>query len=315
MNNIPPQYGQVVSVNISSEKGTIKKPVPEIKITDTGIEGDAHAGAWHRQISLLAQENIERFAAAANRTFSCGEFAENITTQGIDLLATAVFDRITIGEVELEVTQHGKKCHGDGCAIYREVGQCVMPKEGLFCRVLQGGVIKPGDRITHQPHYLDCLVLTLSDRAHQGIYEDQSGPRVQKHLEELFTGKRGRPRITTRILPDDAEALRKALIEARDAHAAVVFTTGGTGVGPRDITPDVVMELADKTIPGIMEHIRMKFGADKPNALLSRSVAAILDKTLVYTLPGSVKAVDEYMGEIGKTIEHTLYMLYGLDTH
>ena len=309
------QTGQVVSVNISTEKGTVKKPVPEIELIETGVKGDAHAGVWHRQVSLLALESIERFAAAAGRTFAYGDFAENITTHGIDLLATAVFDRLIIGEVELEITQHGKKCHGDGCAIFREVGRCVMPHEGIFCRVLQGGTIKAGDTIVHQPHYLDCRIITLSDRSHQGVYEDLSGPRAQKHLEELFTGKRGRPRITTQVLPDDAEALHAALVAARDEGAALVLTTGGTGIGPRDITPDVVMALADKTIPGIMEHIRMKFGADKPNALLSRSVAVVLGKTLVFTLPGSVRAVDEYMGEIGKFLEHALYMLYGLDTH
>ncbi len=309
------QTGQVVSVNISNEKGTVKKPVSEIELIETGIKGDAHAGVWHRQVSLLAVESIDRFSAAAGRIFDHGDFAENITTCGIDLLATAVFDRLIIGEVELEITQHGKKCHGDSCAIFTEVGRCVMPHEGIFCRVLQGGTIKAGDSIVHQPHYLDCRVITLSDRAHQGVYEDLSGPRVQKHLEELFTGKRGRPRITTQVMPDDAEALRAALVLARDEGAALVITTGGTGIGPRDITPDVVMSLADKTIPGIMEHIRIKFGTEKPNALWSRSVAAILGKTMVFTLPGSVKAVDEYMGEISKSLEHALYMLYGLDTH
>ena len=95
----------------------------------------------------------------------------------------------------------------------------------------------------------------------------------------------------------------------------MIFTTGGTGVGPRDITPDVVTELCDKFIPGIMDHIRLKFGADKPNALLSRSVAGVAGSTLIYTLPGSVRAVQEYMQEILKTLEHLILTLHGLDDH
>ena len=307
--------GAVVSVNISREKGTPKESVANISVDDAGIMGDAHAGNWHRQISLLAMESVERFGADAGRAFSCGDFAENITTRGIDLMATSVFDRFTIGEVELEVTQLGKKCHGDGCAIYQEVGQCVMPREGIFCRVLQGGAIKAGDAIRYRPFTLKCRIITLSDRAHQGVYEDLSGPRVQERLEAYFAGKRWRPQITLELLPDDAERLREALVAARNEDAALIITTGGTGIGPRDITPEVVTALADKIIPGIMEHIRVAYGATKPNALLSRSVAAVIGETLVYTLPGSVKAVDEYMNEITKNLEHILLMLHGLDAH
>jgi len=94
-----------------------------------------------------------------------------------------------------------------------------------------------------------------------------------------------------------------------------VITTGGTGVGPRDITPETVAGVFEKIIPGIMENIRMKFGQAKPNALLSRSVAAVGGQTQCYALPGSVRAVDEYMGEILKTLEHVIYMLHGLDVH
>jgi molybdopterin adenylyltransferase len=94
-----------------------------------------------------------------------------------------------------------------------------------------------------------------------------------------------------------------------------VVTTGGTGIGPRDITPDVVMALADRLVPGVMEAIRVKFGAEHPGALLSRGVVAVRGRTLIYTLPGSVRAVEEYLGEILQTLEHALCMLHGLDTH
>jgi len=137
----------VISVNISTEKGTIKTPVPEIYINQKGVSGDAHAGDWHRQVSLLANESIEKWGKQANRKVKYGEFAENITTQGIVLYETTPGDRLLIGEVELEVTQIGKKCHGTGCAIFNEVGNCVMPKEGIFAKVIKTGSIKAGDEI------------------------------------------------------------------------------------------------------------------------------------------------------------------------
>ncbi len=142
---------RVVSVNISEKKGTIKLPVEFIELSSTGVTNDAHAGKWHRQVSLLAKESNEKFALAAKREVAYGEFAENITTEGIVLYKTVPGDRLIIGETELEITQIGKKCHGDSCAIFREVGSCVMPKEGIFARVIKGGIIRPGDELIYIP--------------------------------------------------------------------------------------------------------------------------------------------------------------------
>lgn len=142
---------RVVSVNISEKKGTIKLPVDFIELSSTGVTNDAHAGKWHRQVSLLAKESNEKFALAAKREVAYGEFAENITTEGIVLYKTVPGDRLIIGETELEITQIGKKCHGDSCAIFREVGSCVMPKEGIFARVIKGGIIRPGDELIYIP--------------------------------------------------------------------------------------------------------------------------------------------------------------------
>lgn len=307
--------GSVVSVNISEEKGTVKVPVAEIVIDDKGIVGDAHAGSWHRQVSLLAAEDIEVFSKEADRKISPGEFAENITVSGIDLGRVAVLDRFIIGDVELEVTQIGKKCHGDGCAIFREIGQCVMPKRGLFCRVISGGTIKSGDRVEFIERPFAVRVLTLSDRAFAGVYTDRSGARAKEILEEYFAPKRWHCRIDNALLADDADELSGELGKAIESHVDVIFTLGGTGVGPRDITPETVAGVCDKTIPGIMESIRVKYGKDKPSALLSRSVAGVAGRTLIYALPGSVRAVEEYLSEILKTLEHTVFMLHGLDTH
>ncbi len=316
----PHEHGpRIVSVNRSATKGTSKKPVSEIRIGGFGVEDDAHAGPGHRQVSLLAMESIAHFSAESGQAFEPGDFAENITTAGLAIAQARLLDRIRIGAdgpeaVLLEVTQIGKRCHGE-CAIYQKVGRCVMPKEGVFCRVLQGGVVHPGASLALRPRVLKVRILTLSDRASRGEYEDQSGPRLRRRLEDGFGGKPWPLEIRTAVLPDDEEPLRAALKAAREDCVDLLFTTGGTGIGPRDITPDVVGAMADKLIPGIMEHIRLKYGADKPRALISRSLAAVMGQTLVYALPGSVRAVDEYMTEIVKTLEHSLCMVHGLDAH
>lgn len=138
---------RVVSVNISSKKGMRKKAVDRIEVLiDHGIEGDAHAANWHRQISLLAQESIDKMVAMGLNV-GPGDFAENITTIGIDLLALPVGSRIRIGtDVVAEVTQIGKECH-NRCAIYYQAGDCVMPKEGIFVKVIDEGAINTGDII------------------------------------------------------------------------------------------------------------------------------------------------------------------------
>lgn len=137
---------KVIAVCISENKGERKTPVASVELRENhGIVGDAHAGEWHRQVSLLAAESIEKMRRMGLDVDS-GDFAENITTQGIDLPALPVGTRLTVGETLLEVTQIGKECH-TRCAIYHQAGDCVMPKEGIFARVITGGVVKPGDPI------------------------------------------------------------------------------------------------------------------------------------------------------------------------
>jgi molybdopterin adenylyltransferase len=164
------------------------------------------------------------------------------------------------------------------------------------------------------PDKFEVLIITLSDRADRGEYKDLSGPRIEKILSEYFSSLNWVYNIHLTLIPDDAVIFRELLTSAGSLYN-IIITTGGTGIGPRDITVDTVIPLLSKEIPGIMEYIRIKFGAEKPNALLSRSVAGIIGKTLIYTLPGSVRAVEEYMTEILKTLEHTIYMQYGIDRH
>lgn len=306
---------RVVSVNISEKKGTVKKPVPFIELTTTGVLNDAHAGNWHRMVSLLGTESFRKFEKEAKREVQYGEFAENITTEGIILYETAPLDRLLIGETELEITQIGKKCHGKGCAIYNEVGNCVMPKEGIFARVLKGGLVKSGDNVEYLQKVFKVMVITLSDRASSGVYDDLSGPEIINNLQQFFSENRWKFEIDKQLIPDNPEIFESLLLKARSENYDMVFSTGGTGIGPRDYSPEVAKKLIDKEIPGIMEAIRMKFGAEKPNALLSRGVAGLMGNTLTYVLPGSVKAIKEYMGEIKITLRHLVFMQKGIDIH
>ena len=137
----------VVSVNISEKKGTVKKPVESVTLKlRHGIVGDAHAGDWHRQISMLATESVDTMRADCAISLDAGIFAENINTVGIDLKSLPVGTRLRIGETEVEVTQIGKECHND-CAIRRQVGRCVMPTEGIFVIVVKEGIVRAGDAV------------------------------------------------------------------------------------------------------------------------------------------------------------------------
>lgn len=139
--------GEVVAVCISENKGERKTLVPQVELrVDHGIVGDAHAGDWHRQVSLLAEESIEKMRRLG-LSVTAGAFAENITTRGLDLVSLPVGTRLHLGETLVEVTQIGKECH-TRCAIYYQAGDCVMPKEGIFAKVLRGGMVKPGDAVS-----------------------------------------------------------------------------------------------------------------------------------------------------------------------
>ena len=137
----------VVSVNISERKGEQKHPVPEIQLKFRhGIVGDAHAGDWHRQVSLLAEESVDTMRAAAPMDLPAGAFAENINTRGLALKTLPVGTLLKVGPAILRVTQIGKECHND-CAIKKAVGRCVMPTEGIFATVEREGTVRPGDTI------------------------------------------------------------------------------------------------------------------------------------------------------------------------
>ena len=306
---------KVVSVNISSQKGTVKTPVPDISITPLGVEGDANAGKRHRPVSLLGLESIEKFKRQTGNEISCGEFAENITTSGMLLYEARLLDKFIIGETELEITQIGKDCKACDCTIFKETGSCIIAEEGVFCRVLKKGSIKAGDEVIYQPRVITIKVITMSDRASSGTFPDRTGPLVVELLEVYFKSFSYPVNIEHTIIGDDKDHLHNLLLKCRDNKIDIVITTGGTGISPRDITPDIVKLLLDKEIPGIMELIRIKYGQEKNSALLSRSIAGVMGHSLVFTLPGSVRAVNEYLEEITKGLLNMIYMINQIDSH
>lgn len=301
---------KVLSVSLSSERGP-KKEVEKLTLDSKGVVGDVHTGSV-RPISIIDISHINKFRNLTEaRETQFGEFAENITSEGLHDIDFKTFDLLKIGDAILEVTQVGKPFHDQ----FRELGNYVMPRVGIFCRVKKEGIINPGDKIEFIPKIYKAIVITLSDRASSGEYEDRSGPRIKEMLDSFFKKLKVNFEINSEIIPDNRKKLTEILEKAKESKYDVIITTGGTGIGPRDITVETVQPMLDKEIPGIMEMIRMKYGIVKPNALLSRGVAGVIGQSLIYTLPGSVKAVQEYMEEILKTLQHLTLMLHGIDSH
>ncbi len=302
---------KILSVSLS-DKRSRKYPAKEIELSENGVIGDVHRGSGNRQVSIIDVSHIETFRKLTEaRKTEAGEFAENIRVSGLGNIRIIPFDRFKIGEAELEVTQTGKPFHRE----FSEIGHYVMPRKGIFCRVVNTGKIKAGDEMQYIPKKYKALIITLSDRASRGEYEDRSGPVIKEMLTDFFNKKELPHKISSEIILDDEKLLKNLIFEAIKEKYDVIITTGGTGIGKRDITVETIQPMLDKEIPGIMEHIRCKYGSIKPNALLSRGVAGTIDDSLIYTLPGSVKAVKEYMTEILKTMYHLFFMLYGVDVH
>lgn len=298
----------VVAINISEKKGTFKHPLHEAHLkTDFGIEGDAHAGNWHRQISLLAQESVDKMTTIGVKDLAPGKFAENITTEGIELFTLSVGTRLLIGEVLLEVTQIGKECHHH-CQIYKQVGMCIMPTEGIFAKVITEGTVKAGDEIVIVPE-IRTVIITISDKSYSGVREDKSGPALAEALKPHATI------CETLIVPDEMEMIKAALTHFSDAGGVdVIFTTGGTGFAPRDVTPEATMAVIDRPAPGITETMRQESMKITNRAMLSRAAAGIRKKTLIVNLPGSPKAAVECLDVFLPAMKHAVETLRG-DTY
>ncbi|NLM95620.1 MAG: MOSC domain-containing protein [Firmicutes bacterium] len=298
--------GRVVAVSISDKQGVKKNPIDQGQLLDNyGLQGDVHAGPWHRQVSLLAQESIDKMRSKGLE-LSPGDFAENITTSGIDLLALPIGSRLRIGSTAiLEVTQHGKECHHH-CAIYRQVGDCVMPREGIFVRVLKGGPVKAGDEI--EPVKLITVgVLIASDKGARGEREDKCSDLIEKMVEQIAGEV-----IQQAILPDEEVILKEKLLEWADEWKLdLILTSGGTGLGPRDVTPEATRAVIEREAPGIGEAMRLAGLKNTPRAMLSRAVAGTRGGTLIINLPGSPRGVEESLGAILEALPHAVETVKG----
>jgi len=297
---------KVVAVNTSKEKGTYKYPVEGVFLKkEHGIEGDAHAGKWHRQVSLLAQESIDKMAALGVENLTPGKFAENITTQGIELHTLPVCTRLLIGSAEVEVTQIGKKCH-QHCEIYHQVGMCIMPTEGIFVKVLSEGYIKAGDDIMVLKRTIKAIILVASDKGYRGERQDASGPALKLALEGIMEVEE------IHILPDNQKMISEFLKETCDnAKADIILTSGGTGFAPTDVTPEATLEVIERAAPGIPEAMRLKSMEYTDRAILSRAIAGIRKKTLIINLPGSPKAAVECLNAVISVLPHAVETLRG----
>ena len=302
--------GRVRAICISKERGTEKQAVPEGHfLVDFGIQGDAHAGNWHRQVSLLSYDKVEAFNQRG-ADVSDGAFGENLVVEDIDFASLPVGTRLCAGTAQLEMTQIGKECHSH-CAIYKRMGECIMPREGVFARVIQEGIIRPGDDMTaiapQEDRPFQAAVITLSDKGARGERKDESGPAAVQLLQEA-----GYQVAETLLIADEPEVLKKHLIRLADSRQVdLIITSGGTGFSLRDQTPEATLAVADRNAPGIAEAIRAQSMTITNRAMLSRGVSVIRGKTLIINLPGSPKAVKESLGFILESLGLGLAVLRG----
>ena len=308
--------GKIIAVCTSPEKGTAKQNVGQAEfITNHGIKGDAHAGLWHRQVSILSFDKIEDFRARGAEVVD-GAFGENLVVSGIDFRNLPVGTILECGEVILEMTQIGKECHSH-CAIYKIMGDCIMPREGVFAKVIRGGFISVGDEMKITQPLSNGVsesqasapyrvwVITSSDKGFEGEREDLSGPLVKE-----IAVRAGYTAAGDTLLPDDQEGLEKELRRICDNRLAdLILTTGGTGFSPRDRMPEATLAVAERLVPGIAEAMRMQSMTITKRAMLSRAISAIRGRTLIINLPGSPKAVRENLEFVINELNHGLDIL------
>ena len=300
--------GKVIAVCTSDHKGLQKHDVNTAHFSaEWGIDGDAHAGKWHRQISLLSADKIEAFNKRGANVIP-GAFGENLVVEGFDFRALPVGTLLRCNDVLLEMTQIGKECHSH-CEIYKKMGECIMPREGVFARVIEPGSISVGDEMSiekREGHFpWQAAVITLSDKAAAGERKDESGPAISKRLREASYEV-----VEEIVIHDDERVLKQQLIRLCDQRQLdLILTTGGTGCSARDITPEATLAIADKNVPGIAEAMRAESLKITRHAMISRAASVIRGKTLIINLPGSPRACMENMDVFMDTIPHAMGLL------
>jgi molybdenum cofactor synthesis domain-containing protein len=284
-----------------------------VLVADHGLDGDAHAGPWHRQVSLLSLSDIDDMRDRGLE-LEPGDFGENLVVDGSELDRLGIGSRLSVADAELEITQIGKACHSR-CAIYFQTGDCIMPRNGVFARVVRGGEVRPGGsiRVLRQVHraVIQAAVVTVSDSASTGVARDTAGPAVA----ELIEGDLGGHVATRVIVPDERDEIASSLVDLTDRGLDVVVTTGGTGCAERDRTPEATRSVIDCEVPGLAEAMRAASAVITPNAWLQRGVCGIRGATLIVNLPGSRKAATENLAVILPLLEHAVDLLRGHTRH
>ncbi|MDP6490626.1 MAG: molybdopterin-binding protein [Kiritimatiellia bacterium] len=305
--------GRIDAICLSARKGERKTPVEQARlVAQQGFEGDAHAGDWHRQVSLLAAGDVDDMKAKGLPDLKAGDFAENLVVSGIDLYPLGLGSRLRIGNgVELSVSQLGKTCHAH-CAIYHQTGDCIMPRLGVFARVLTGGEIKEGDAVEIMEcvprDTLQVVVLTISDRCSRGEAEDTAGPAVARRLEAGL----GAHLYQLEVIPDEQEQIAARMKHYADGHSIdLVVAVGGTGFSPRDVTPEAVRSVVDRLTPGLDEAMRTASMTKTPRAMLSRSASGICQQTLIMSTPGSERAASESIDAVMPALGHGIKKMKG----
>jgi len=298
--------GTVKAVCQAFERGTQKQNIKTANFTtDWGMEGDAHGGDWHRQVSLLSYDKVREFNSLG-ADVSHGDFGENLVVEGIDFGSLPIGTTLRCGRCVLQITQIGKECHSH-CQIYHEMGDCIMPREGVFARVIQNGTITVGDTMKVDPRPLTVAILTLSDKCAKGEREDVSGSLIAQMLAEA-----GYQIISKSLLPDERLQIEESLTTLCDRDRPdLILTTGGTGFSRRDTTPEATLAIAERQAPGIAEAMRAHSLNITPRAMLSRGVSVIRGNTLIVNLPGSPKAVQESLEYVLPHLKHGIEILRG----
>jgi len=305
--------GRVESICISQERGRAKTSVPSAQLlAGHGLAGDAHAGAWHRQVSLLGADDLESQRTQGRPELTAGDFAANLLLSGLKLQRLGLGSVLRLGaEATLTITQLGKICH-HRCAIYEQAGDCIMPRAGLFARVTAGGIVAAGDGATvletvPREHW-QVVVLTASDRCSRGAAEDTAGPAVAELIQHRLTAHV----YAREILPDDRARLADRLRHYSAGHSIdLVLVVGGTGFAPRDVTPEAVREVIERSTPGLDEAMRAASLVQTPHAMLSRAISGIRQGTLIISLPGSERAAVENLAAVLPALDHGLRKLRG----
>jgi molybdopterin adenylyltransferase len=304
--------GTVVAVCMGERRSGPKKECRAATLKKNfGLVGDAHAGSGHRQVSLLARESISAFLEK-NVELPYGSFGENVVVEGIHLDALGLGTRLGLGcEAEVEVSQRGKICSAP-CSIARRMGDCIMPREAIFCRVAKDGTLHPGDAVEVTElvgtDVIQVAVLTVSDRCAAGERRDESGPAIQRMVGE----QRGWRVAEADVVGDVAGDIQGRLLDyCGRGGIDLVITTGGTGFSPRDVTPEATAAIVERRTPGLDEAMRAAGRENTPFAALSRGISGIRGSTLIINLPGSEKGARESFSALVPILPHAIAVLRG----